>query len=308
MNNKKIIAFLLLFVMLLTSFTGCKNGANGPMNQTYIMEETEGFYDRDRLPSFSSLEDGRLYDARNRIKVVSYNIRCANDDNGNSIKERAPRLEKVINKYDPDVMGFQEFVPEWNKYVQDSFYDEYDYLIHYRAQDNYEGTPVFWKRAKFKLLDSGMFWLSDTPDQESCGWNAACYRVCSWVKLEVRATGKVFYYYNTHFDYTEPPQEPSARLLQNRIEGPAIITGDFNMERNSKGYAAMTEMFADANIYNDETATFTDYGRLKNPTLIDYVFTSRYNAKAVDYEVMDEMPGGKYVSDHFGVYSEVIVL
>ncbi|MBQ6823200.1 MAG: endonuclease/exonuclease/phosphatase family protein [Clostridia bacterium] len=287
----KRILLLLAAAVLLLGMAGCQK--KEPMNQQYIAEEPEGGY--------PAAEGG------NTVKVVSYNVRCANDPNGNSIKERAPRLEAVIDQYDPDVMGFQEFVPEWNKYVKEAFYDDYDYIINYRSKDNYEGTPVFWKRAKFKLLDSGMFWLSETPDVESLGWDADYYRVCSWVKLEVRATGEVFCYYNTHFDYTEPPQVPSAELMAARVaaDAPVIVTADFNMEPTSKAYATMAKNFTDANTAGDPTATFSSYGTLKKPTLIDYIFVK--NATAQNYKVMTEMPDGKYVSDHFGVYSEVTI-
>ncbi|MBQ8893152.1 MAG: endonuclease/exonuclease/phosphatase family protein [Clostridia bacterium] len=305
---KRIVCFLMLAVLLVSGFTGCKKNAAESMIQEYILEDSEGFYDIPEAFTASVTADGTAYAVENKIKVVSYNIRCANDANGNSIKERAPRLEQVIGKYDPDIMGFQEFVPEWNNYVEPAFSDTYDYIIYYRSKDNYEGTPVFWKRNKFKLLDSGVFWLSETPDTESLGWDADYYRICSWIKLEVRATGKVFYYYNTHFDYTEPPQVPSAQLMTERVvaDAPVIVTGDFNMTPKSKGYAAMTEVFADANTAGDTTATFTDYGTKEDPILIDYIFTK--DSISENYTVMTEMPGGKYVSDHFGVYSEVIIL
>lgn len=288
---KRLLCLLSVLLLLLT---GCSQAARGPMQQVFVDEDAEGFYK-------DSVIGG------NTVSVVSYNVRCCDDPNGNSIKERAPRLEKAIKKYDPDLIGMQEFVPAWDPYTKKIFSDDYDYIINYRCKDNYEGTPIFWKRAKFKLLDHGVFWLSETPDQESLGWDADYYRICAWVKLQVRATGKVFYYYNTHFDYTEPPQEPSALLMAERVvtDTPAIVTGDFNMEPDSKGYAAMVKTFTDANTQNDATATFTSYGDPETNKRLDYVFVR--NAATQNYKVMTEMPGGNYVSDHFGVYSEVIL-
>ena len=287
---KRILCLLAVLMLLLS---GCSE-AKAPMQQLFVEEDPEGFYE-------DSVVGG------NAVSVVSYNVRCCDDPNGNSIKERAPRLEKAIKKYDPDLIGMQEFVPAWESHVKKYFSDDYDYIIDYRCKDNYEGTPIFWKRTKFKMLDHGVFWLSETPDVESLGWDAACYRICSWVKLQVRATGEIFYYYNTHFDYTEPPQEPSSLLMAERVvtDAPVIVTGDFNMKQDSKGYAAMVKTFTDANTQKDPTVTYTDYGNEEVSKLIDYIFVR--NATAQNYKVMTEMPGGKYASDHFGVYSEVII-
>ena len=47
------------------------------------------------------------------LKLISFNIRCCDDKDGNSIKERAPRLAEVTKKYDADIIGFQEFTVPW---------------------------------------------------------------------------------------------------------------------------------------------------------------------------------------------------
>lgn len=308
MDWRRKMGLFAAVVMMLGLFGGCKNA--GEIEVTHITEE-DGSYDVALSQTEAKTADGVTYYEENKIKVVSYNIRCANDENGNSIKERAPRLQQVIDQYDPDIMGFQEFVPTWQEYADAYFSDEYDYILRYRSQDNYEGTPVYWKRSKFKLLDYGTFWLSETPEVESKDWNSACYRVCTWLKLEVRQTGKVFYYYNTHFDYLEEPQMPSAELLLERIGGldaPVILTGDFNLEHSSEVYTKLTGTLTDANTANDPTATFTDYGKLERPTLIDYTFVTGETVKPAAYQVMDDKVDGNFVSDHYGVYSEVILL
>ncbi|MBQ8893151.1 MAG: endonuclease/exonuclease/phosphatase family protein [Clostridia bacterium] len=259
----------------------------------------------------ATTEDGITYYLENKFKVVSYNIRCANDPNGNSIEERAPRLEEVINKYDPDLIGFQEFTTPWEMPVDFAFAEEYEYVYKYRAESNLEATPVLFKRSKFKLLDSGTYWLSETPEKESKGWGADHYRIVTWVKLEVRQTGKVLYFCSTHFDFTDDPQVNSANLIIDRVKGeyknaPTIVVGDFNMTKQSKGYAAMTAYFTDANVKNDPAKTYTGYGEAKS--LIDFIFVTGKHIKPVDYKVMDDKPDGNFASDHFGVYSEVIIL
>lgn len=281
-----------------------------PKEETPLPEETDP-YEVPISKTEATTEDGVKYYLENKFKVVSYNIRCANDPNGNSIEERAPRLEEVINQYDPDLIGFQEFTTPWEMPMDFAFAEEYDYIYKYRSDSNLEATPVLFKRSKFKLLDSGTYWLSETPEVSSKGWGADYYRIVTWVKLEVRQTGKVLYFCSTHFDFTDAPQVNSAQLIIDRAKqqhknAPTIVVGDFNMTNSSKGYAKMTEFFTDANIHKDPSKTYTGYGEPRS--LIDFIFVTGKSIKPVAYNVMNEKPQGNFVSDHFGVYSEVIVL
>lgn len=310
---RKLLAVTLLFALLLT---GCakKDPDNGPDNEPgsavpLSAGETDP-YETAITPAPAQLEDGTVYDVGNRLRVVSYNIRCANDKDGNSIAERAPRLQQVLTESDPDLIGFQEVTPTWMEYLTEDFGEKYDYVLKYRAATSLEGTPIFYKKEKFKLLDTGCFWFSETPEQTSKGWGADFYRICSWVKLEVRATGAVFYYYNTHWDFTEEPQLGSAALLIDRVkEGnlPAVCTADFNMNQDSKGYTAMTDYFTDVNMATarEVTGTYQNYGKVSN--LIDYCFVTE-TIRPLSYRVMTEQVDGAFVSDHYGICSDLIIL
>ncbi|MBQ7090631.1 MAG: endonuclease/exonuclease/phosphatase family protein, partial [Clostridia bacterium] len=276
-------------------------------------EEPEDPYENTPISKTpAKTEDGVSYYKENKLKVVSYNIRCANDPNGNSIEERAPRLMEVLDKYDPDLIGFQEYVIQWEEPTYFGLSDEYDSVLKYRSATNSEGTPIYFKKSKFKLLDEGHFWLSETPEKESKGWGADYWRICSWVKLQIRQTGKVIFFFNTHFDFKDEPQVNSAKLLIKQATdickgAPMIVSADYNMTWKSKGYAEMTKFFTDVNVGRDETKTYTGY-RDPASSLIDFIFVTGKNIKPVAYNVMNEKPGGKFVSDHFGVYSEIIIL
>ena len=65
------------------------------------------------------------------LKVISFNIRYCDDKDGHSISERAPRLRKVVEKYDADIIGFQEFTVPWEKEIE-KFFPEYDMYMLYR--------------------------------------------------------------------------------------------------------------------------------------------------------------------------------
>jgi len=247
------------------------------------------------------------------IKVVTFNLRCANDPNGNSIDERAPRVKEVMAKYDADLVGFQEVTPRWMEHLTAFYGEEYEIINTWRKYNNFEGTPMMWRKARFDCLDHGHFWLSDTPDIESRGWDSlGCNRICLWAKLRDKQTGEVVFFFNTHFDFKDEPQVNSAKLLIKQATDickgePMIVSADYNMTWSSKGYAEMTKFFTDVNTERDETKTYSGY-RDPASSLIDFIFVTGNTIKPDKYNVMNEKPGGKFVSDHFGVYSEVIIL
>jgi len=262
------------------------------------------------------------YDPANLLKIISYNVRCADDGNGNDIKERAPRLEKVINDRDPDIIGFQEVTPKWwDNYLIPFFGDKYDYVHKYRSESSKEGTPLMWRKDKFELLDSGHFWLSETPDTESKGWNASHWRICMWVKLKVKATGKTFLYYNTHYDFSKECHVGSANLIIKRAQAlggfstlPVFFTADCNMSRFQDGYNAMLAAFADVNMDLEDLNYKTGGGYhldghegLVTGSPIDYCFYSPKLLIPLKYQIIDEKVDGGYVSDHKGLYIELAI-
>lgn len=254
----------------------------------------------------------------NELKIVSYNVRCSNDGDGKNIADRAPRFKKVMDQYDPDIMGLQEVVPQWMTYLEQNFSAEYEYINRWRAESSKESTPIFWKKDKFTYLDGGYFWLSDTPDVESKAdsWGAKYYRICVWVKLRVKSTGKIFLFYNTHFDTQSKPKVPSAELVIERaVEKGAFdryavfCTGDFNMNPDSDGYKAMYARFHDINrdLENLQTPTYTSY-QTKPGSIIDFCFYSPGKIQPLKYQVVEEYVDDGYVSDHSGLYIEAKLL
>ena len=80
------------------------------------------------------------------IKVVSFNVRSKNDPDGNSIAERAPRLLKVLENCDADIIGLQEFTPEWETFIGEYCYEKYEVFNRYRGQYSLESVPILWKK------------------------------------------------------------------------------------------------------------------------------------------------------------------
>jgi len=243
------------------------------------------------------------------LKVVSFNIFCADAPDGHSIPERASRLDKILKKINPDLIGIQEDRPAWEKYLNEYFGDEYEIFNVYRCQEDKESTPILWKKSKFNCIKKGCFWLSDTPEVESKGWDEKydCYRTCLYVILEDIASGKNFTFMNTHFGFGDKGQCDSVELINKYrkeiSDYPTFITGDFNMIPSSKGYKKMTEYLTDVNAVtvNDLRSTWHGFTpEIDKNEHIDYCFVSD-NVKPLNQRIIDETIEGKFPSDHFGL-------
>jgi len=249
------------------------------------------------------------------LKVISFNIRCCDDKNGNSIPERAPRLDKVTACFDADVIGFQEYRPAWGEHIEKYYGDKYDMFLKFRTEDpsDLEAAPILWKKDKFECIKTGYFWLSDTPEIESRGWDEVynCYRICVYAILKEKESGEYFTFMNTHFGFGDKGQIASAGLIyeysKKISDYPTFIVGDFNMTPSSAGYAEMIKNFTDVNAVtvNDRRSTYHGYDlTVKRDSHIDFCFIDE-SITPVSLKLIDETVEGKFPSDHFGLYTEL---
>ena len=184
------------------------------------------------------------------LRWCTFNIRCiASDDTKNGVgwESRKDRACQWVLDNGIDVVGMQEVTHQQLLDIQERLKD-YDYVGVGRTDGKEAGeyTPVFYRKDKYKALDKGNFWLSETPDVPgSRGWDAALERVASWVKLQDMATGKIFMAVNTHFDHVgQQAREESAKLIMQKIQEivgdrPAVVTGDFNVTEKNPAYTTM---------------------------------------------------------------------
>lgn len=244
------------------------------------------------------------------LKIISFNIRCTDDPDGHSIKERAPRLAEVTSKYDADILGLQEYRPAWEEHIEKIYGEEYYIFSKYRSDTELEASPILWKKNKFDCLKTGYFWLSDTPTIESKGWDDKfdCFRMCVYAILKEKVSGKTFTFMNTHLGFGDKWQVKSADLIseyRNKISNyPTCIVGDFNMTPDMPGYATMIKHFKDVNAVtaNDWRTTYHEYNpALINDQHIDYCFVDKH-ITAISQVRIDDTVNGKYPSDHFGLY------
>ncbi len=246
-----------------------------------------------------------------KLKVISYNIWNKNREE-TTIAKRAPLLNEVVSKYDADLIGIQEYVPAWEEHIEKYFGKDYDIFNKYRASDKPESSPILWKKDKFDLVDTGYFWMSDTPEIESRGWDERfdVPRICEYVVLKHKETGKKFTFMNTHFGFGDKCQVDSAKLIyeysQKISNNPTFVTGDFNMSPKALGYAEMTKNFVDVNEATTKETIYTYHGfKLSEPhDRIDFCFVDKNITPITSKTITDDI-NGKLPSDHYGVFSEI---
>ncbi len=176
-----------------------------------------------------------------------------------------------------------------------------------------EFSAVFYSLKRFNKLDGGTFWLSETPEECSFGWDAACRRVCSWVKLEDQDTGEIFHVFNTHFDHRgEEARRESAQLILDKIEeiskgsGAVVLCGDFNLAPISEPILLIQSKLNDAFKVSEQppyssVATFHGFTYDDSPKeRIDYVFVSD-DVKVLRYGGLTDSRDRSFFSDHLPV-------
>ncbi len=251
------------------------------------------------------------------INVATFNLRYANTtDTGNLWTVRAPMVANLIRFHDLDIFGTQEALSNQLNDISTAL-PQYEHYGPGRDDglEKGEHSAVFYKKDKYRLLNKGSFWLSQTPEKPSLGWDATCCnRICSWVYLQDVATKKKFYFFNVHFDHQgKVAREESSKLILARIKTiagtrPVILTGDFNGDHESAPYkliatsGSLRDTYAQVKYpYTNNNPTYQDFGRsLKNDQIIDHIFISG-QFKVSRWGILTDSYRGKFPSDHFPV-------
>lgn len=262
---------------------------------------------------------GCSYPGQQSVRVMTFNIRYDNPDDGLfAWDQRKDMVFWTIKTYKPDVLGVQEALAGQLEEL-DAALPDYDWVGLGRDDGAAKGefVPVFYRKDRFAKADEGHFWLSTRPEVPgSMGWDAACTRMVSWVKLIDVNTAYESYYFNTHFDHMgEEARLESAALLSDSVRAiarlkPLVIMGDFNCEPGSPPYQRMLHLFSDAAAVADRKiapfpTTFLGFpAAFDKPAVIDHIFVSpHYLVK--EYEIAAENYGGYFPSDHLPVWANL---
>lgn len=247
------------------------------------------------------------------IRITSFNVRYGTAADGENRWElRRPIAIDIIRRHPADILCVQEAL--------DFQVDEYAKAFSYgqvgvgRDDGKRAGeySAILYDKGRFRVLDSGTFWLSDTPEMvASKTWGNRVTRICTWAKFEDKASGQQFRVANTHLDHeSQPSREKAVTLILERMSAtiPTIVTGDFNAgESNAAAKAMAKGGYRDTwRVINPdavEPGTFSGFKELGKEK-IDYVWVDK-NWTVKSASVIDERIDGKWPSDHTPVTATV---
>ncbi|MBN1388399.1 MAG: endonuclease/exonuclease/phosphatase family protein [Bacteroidales bacterium] len=260
-----------------------------------------------------------------KLKVLTLNIRYDNPaDAPNDWPSRKNFVLSFIEDEAPDIFGLQEAL--WHQYhFLDSALTGYESIGAGRDDGERQGemTPVFYSEERFRAVNSGTFWLSETPGVSgSRGWGAVLPRIVTWVELQDISSDGRFFFFNTHYSH----MSDSARLMSSWIileevkktagDSPFVLTGDFNMLPGSQAYTTLTEEGREGALITDsylisETEpaglayTFNGFRDEEGEGRIDYIFVSS-DARVLSHEIKGPRQGELFLSDHWPVGAVLI--
>lgn len=244
------------------------------------------------------------------IRIMSFNVRCGEFDR----EEIVPQL---IADYLPDSVGVQECDGTWYLTLKAYLANDYGIVGVGRLSGIKcigEASAILYRKDKYKVVDSDTFWLSETPDKVSKGWDANHNRICTWAILENKETGKQYVHLNTHLDHIgELARINGLKLVlekANSFDMPAVITGDFNFEKGCELYAEFEKAgFSDTQDMAADTMygkTYHGYSGGEEGNPIDFIMVNNKITDVKTYKIVRDTVDGKYVSDHYPIYSDMV--
>lgn len=299
----KVVSIFMTFIMSIVGFFSDINGTIADIH--------------DKLFAPSVVADFEEKD-EDAIRVMSFNIRYG-DLGTLSAEDRYPMIEETIRKGHPDSVGLQEATTEWMAFLTDALSDEYAYVGVGRDDGISAGehSAIFYLKDKYTAVDSGNFWLSETPDVPSLGWDAGSNRICTWIVLENNETGEQYVHINSHFDNAgNEARAKSVDMILEKAKAykdlPVVFTADMNISEGSDAYNRMTaeDGLIDTKTIAEDTMDYLTYHDRMPMThagsVIDFVMVNE-NFDALVYKVVTAGIDGNYVSDHFPIYADIVI-
>lgn len=254
------------------------------------------------------------------VIIATYNIRYNNShDSLNAWPNRKENVKALIRFHEFDIFGTQEGLIDQINGISEL--EAYARTGHGRddGKEAGEHSAIFYKKDRFKLLDSGDFWLSETPEKPGKGWDAkCCNRICSWGKFQDLQTKKTFYFFSVHFDHQGVvARKESGKLMVKKIQeiaknAPVICVGDFNSTPETEQIQTMQTLLNDSYKVTQDppygpVGTFNSFrftAPMKNR--IDYIFVSK-GIKVLKYGVLTDAKDQRYPSDHQPVMIKAVI-
>lgn len=250
------------------------------------------------------------------LRVMTFNVRLPVPQDGDNAWERRQAVFiETIADAQPDIIGMQELYQRQADHVIEHLPDYAWFGIDRRGGHGDEHVGIFYRRDRFTLLDSGDFWLSETPEVAgSITWGNLFPRHVSWGLFEDRAAGRRFHVLNTHFPYRAEDGEArlnAARLIAAWIarlpaDAPVVLVGDFNVTPDGPVHALLSGGLADvrtaAPAIRGPDGTFHNFTGTADRR-IDWILVRGFRPQSA--RTVTTHRDGRYPSDHFPVLADL---
>jgi endonuclease/exonuclease/phosphatase family metal-dependent hydrolase len=253
------------------------------------------------------------------IRVLTWNILHGTERGmpwtryGWPIRKKA--IEATLSAVKPDILCVQEALEEQVRFLA-------KILPGHRrvgvgrddGRSAGEHCSILFDRTRFEELGSGTFWLEEPADiPPAAQLRLGPKRICTWVRLRDRKTGRAFRVYNTHQYLTERARREAVRIILARIDigdpsDAILVAGDFNAPPDTRD----RRLFEAAGIISSAqlagvspgSPTYHFYGiRVRR---LDDILVNR-SWRVVNQYVIDVKPENTFPSDHFGVMADLVI-
>ena len=250
-----------------------------------------------------------------QLNVATYNLRMDTQRDGlDAWEHRNENVNGLIRFHDFDIVGTQEGFH--HQLLDITAAGDYAHVGVGRDDGINKGehSAIIYKKDRFEVLDSGDFWLSETPTAPSYGWDAKIRRICSWAKFRDKEAGKEFFFFSVHYDHKAREARFNSSLLMlskiKEIAGdmPTFSVGDFNATPDDESIQIFYEnnflkdayLISKAKPYGTE-GTFNAF-KIDAPmqNRIDYIWVTK-DITVQKYGVLNDVNYGHFPSDHFPV-------
>ena len=266
------------------------------------------------------------------LRVMTFNVLCSfcGSEGYDPWSQRLEYFEDLFSRHDPDLIGLQElFTPDEVQAIiagtpgyEAIFFEG---VMGPLMLDFYPDAAILYRKDRFSVVESGFYWLSETPDEAwSAGWaETNLPRLVAWAHLRQSEVGRDLYFATTHFDNNPPNQDMSAPLFVERSRSwaekmPVILTGDFNSQPTDLAYATLVGDAGDLTLLNafDLAEQWSvDHNQDQEPEWdpihrIDHIFVAGDHPWTVPWWVVDLYiygSDGLYPSDHFAMVTEIVL-
>ncbi len=270
-----------------------------------------------------------IYPQNENIKLMSFNIRYSQArDGAYKWKNRKAAIINMLNEKEIDILGVQEAQSNQVNFFNKNLIS-FDYVGVGRANGKKRGefTAIFYNTNRFEAIDKGNFWLSETPDKISKGWDASVERIASWVILKDKLNNDTLFVINTHFDHLgKVARKESAKLIIKYISSligtsspmAIVLMGDLNCAPDSEPILTILNNAENKLFDSKERAyvsegiegTFHNYGKIMadDRVRIDYIFVNN-KVEVLKYEnIGTEMKDEMWLSDHSAIMSTIKIV